>query len=97
MALDQAVSLDPNYDDAVLLLAEINLSTGHGETVIEPMTRLLKRSPDLGTPHCSWRPLMAPLIGSMMPPQSSGASKTRAKGSTAPDSAWHDLSPGEKK
>ena len=47
LALDQAVSLNPNYDDAVLLLAEINLSTGHGEAVIEPMTRLLRRRPDL--------------------------------------------------
>ena len=47
LALDQAVSLNPNYDDAVLLLAQINLSTGHGEAVIEPMTRLLKRRPDL--------------------------------------------------
>jgi tetratricopeptide (TPR) repeat protein len=47
LALDQAMSLNPNYDDAVLLLAQVNLSTGHGEAVIEPMTRLLKRRPDL--------------------------------------------------
>ena len=47
MALDQVISLNPNYDDAVLLLAEINLRSGHGETVIEPLTRLLKRNPDL--------------------------------------------------
>ena len=47
LALDQAVSLNPNYDDAVLLLAQVNLSTGHAEAVIEPMTRLLKRRPDL--------------------------------------------------
>jgi tetratricopeptide (TPR) repeat protein len=47
LALDQAVSLNPNYDDAVLLLAQVNLSTGHGEAVIEPLTRLLKRRPDL--------------------------------------------------
>ena len=47
MALDQAVTLNPNYDDAVLLLAQVNLSTGHGEAVIEPMTRLLRRRPDL--------------------------------------------------
>src|SRR5436190_13704716 len=39
LALDQAVSLNPNYDDAVLLLAQVNLSTGHGEAVIEPLTR----------------------------------------------------------
>jgi tetratricopeptide (TPR) repeat protein len=47
VALDQALSLNPNYDDAVLLLAQVNLSTGHGEAVIEPVTRLLKRRPDL--------------------------------------------------
>ena len=31
----------------MLLLAEINIRTGHGEMVIEPMTRLLKKNPDL--------------------------------------------------
>jgi tetratricopeptide (TPR) repeat protein len=46
-ALDRAVSLNPNYDDAILLLAGTNLKAGHGEMVIEPMTRLLKRRPDL--------------------------------------------------
>jgi tetratricopeptide (TPR) repeat protein len=47
VALDEAVSLNPGYDDAALLLAQVNLSTGHGEAVIEPMTSLLKRRPDL--------------------------------------------------
>jgi tetratricopeptide (TPR) repeat protein len=47
VALDQAVSINPNYDDAVLMLAQVNLSTGHAEPVIEPMTRLLKKHPDL--------------------------------------------------
>jgi len=47
MALDKAVSLNPNYDDAILMLAGINLRTGHGEKVIEPMTRLLSKRPDL--------------------------------------------------
>jgi tetratricopeptide (TPR) repeat protein len=45
-ALDQAVSINPNYADAVLLIADINLRTGHSEAVIEPMTRLLKRNPE---------------------------------------------------
>ncbi len=49
VVLDQAIATNPNYDDANLLLAEINLSTGHGDMVIEPMTRLLKRRPDLRT------------------------------------------------
>jgi tetratricopeptide (TPR) repeat protein len=47
VALDRAVSLNPNYDEAVLLLAATNLNTGHGEMVIEPITRLLKKRPDL--------------------------------------------------
>ena len=47
VALDQAVSINPNYDDAVLLLAQVNLSTGHAEPVIEPMIGLLKKRPGL--------------------------------------------------
>jgi tetratricopeptide (TPR) repeat protein len=47
LALDQAVSISPNYDDAVLLLGQINVATGHGEKVIEPLNRLLQRKPDL--------------------------------------------------
>jgi tetratricopeptide (TPR) repeat protein len=47
LALDQAVSNSPNYEDAVLLLGQINVATGHGEKVIEPLNRLLQRKPDL--------------------------------------------------
>jgi tetratricopeptide (TPR) repeat protein len=47
VALDQAISINPNYDDAILRLAEINLRSGHGETVIEPITNLLRKRPDL--------------------------------------------------
>ncbi len=47
VVLDQAVSINPNYDDATLLLGQINVATGHGDKVIEPITRLLKRRPDL--------------------------------------------------
>jgi len=46
-ALDQAISINPNYDDAILRLAEINLRSGHGETAIEPITNLLRKRPDL--------------------------------------------------
>jgi tetratricopeptide (TPR) repeat protein len=46
-ALDQAVSANPNYTDAVLLLAEVNLRSGHADMVIKPMTDLLKRIPEL--------------------------------------------------
>jgi tetratricopeptide (TPR) repeat protein len=45
--LDQAVSINPDYDDAVLLLAEINAATRHGDKVIEPLNRLLQRRPNL--------------------------------------------------
>jgi tetratricopeptide (TPR) repeat protein len=45
--LDQVVSLNPEYDDAVLLLGQVNLATGHGEKVIEPLSRLAKKRPDL--------------------------------------------------
>jgi tetratricopeptide (TPR) repeat protein len=47
LALDQAVSISPNYEDAVLLLGQINVATGHGEKVIEPLNRLLQRKPEL--------------------------------------------------
>jgi len=47
LALDKAISINPNYDDANLLLAEANLRSGHSEAVIEPMTRLLRKRPDL--------------------------------------------------
>jgi tetratricopeptide (TPR) repeat protein len=47
VALDQAVSINPDYDDAVLLLGQTNLATGHGDKVIEPLSRLLRKRPDL--------------------------------------------------
>src|SRR5262245_29471520 len=47
VALEQAISINPNYDDAILRLAEINLRSGHAETVIEPITNLLRKRPDL--------------------------------------------------
>ncbi len=47
VALDQAMSVNPNYADAVLLLAEINLRSGHSEMVIDSLANLLKKSPDL--------------------------------------------------
>ena len=47
LALDQAVSASPNYTDALLLLAEINLRSGHSDMVIKPMTDLLKRMPEM--------------------------------------------------
>jgi tetratricopeptide (TPR) repeat protein len=46
-ALEQVISANPNFADAIVLLAEINLRSGHGEAVIEPLTRLLNRNPEL--------------------------------------------------
>jgi tetratricopeptide (TPR) repeat protein len=47
VALDQAISINPNFADAILLLAETNLRSGHGDMVIEPITNLLRKRPDL--------------------------------------------------
>jgi tetratricopeptide (TPR) repeat protein len=47
VALDQAVSINPDFDEAVLLLGQVNLATGHGDKMIEPMSRLLGKRPDL--------------------------------------------------
>ena len=47
VALDQAISINPNFADAIVLLAETNLRSGHGEMVIEPITSLLRKRPDL--------------------------------------------------
>src|SRR5256885_4371166 len=47
VALDQAISINPNFADAIVLLAETNLRSGHGEMVIEPITNLLRKRPDL--------------------------------------------------
>ena len=51
------------YDDAVLMLAGTNFSTGHGEKVIEPSwTRLREKGPISGVPHSSLAQPMARLI-----------------------------------
>ena len=47
VALDQAISISPNYDDAIVLRAGINVNAGHSEMVIEPLIGLLKKRPDL--------------------------------------------------
>lgn len=47
VALNQAISINPNFADAIVLLAETDLRSGRSEAVIEPMTRLLRKRPDL--------------------------------------------------
>jgi tetratricopeptide (TPR) repeat protein len=47
VALEQAITASPTYTDAVLLLAEINLRSGHADMVLKPMTDLLKRMPEI--------------------------------------------------
>jgi tetratricopeptide (TPR) repeat protein len=46
LALQQAVSANGNYLDAVLLLGEINIRAGHSESAIEPLRRVLKTDPE---------------------------------------------------
>src|SRR5437773_8869430 len=47
VVLDEAVSANPNYPEAILLLADINLRSGHADMVIKPMTDLLRNTPEL--------------------------------------------------
>src|SRR5262245_14872303 len=46
LALEQTVSRNPGYLDALLLLAEINIRTGHGEAAVEPLKRVLQADPE---------------------------------------------------
>ena len=52
----------------ILLLAELNLRSGHPDTVIKPMTDLLRKTPELRK-SCigSWLSLTVRLIGWMTP------------------------------
>ncbi|HEX5491528.1 MAG TPA: tetratricopeptide repeat protein [Candidatus Udaeobacter sp.] len=45
LTLEQTVSSNPNYVDAVLMLAEINIRTGHSDLAIEPLQRILHTYP----------------------------------------------------
>ena len=47
LALEGAVSINPIYTDAVVLLAQVNLRSGQADRAIEPLTDLLKRRPEL--------------------------------------------------
>src|SRR4030095_2463809 len=46
LALEQALSSNPNYLDAISMLAEINIRTGHSDLAIEPLTRMLRTYPE---------------------------------------------------
>jgi tetratricopeptide (TPR) repeat protein len=46
LALQQAVSSNPNYFDAISMLAEINIRTGHSDLAIEPLIRMLHTYPE---------------------------------------------------
>jgi tetratricopeptide (TPR) repeat protein len=50
LALEQTVSSNPNYLDAVLMLAEINIRTGQGAAAIEPLKRMVKMFPEQRRP-----------------------------------------------
>jgi tetratricopeptide (TPR) repeat protein len=46
--LDQAIASEPNYLEAILLRAEINLRTGNAAAVVNSMTSVLAKNPELG-------------------------------------------------
>jgi len=46
-ALDQALAADPNYAEAILLRADLNLRTGHGGAAISALEDLLKKNAGL--------------------------------------------------
>jgi tetratricopeptide (TPR) repeat protein len=50
-SLNQAVALDADYTDAVLLLAELNVRRGNPKAAIDSLTRLLRREPNLLLAH----------------------------------------------
>ena len=98
VVLDQVISRNPNYADAILLLADINLRSGHGEAVIEPMTRLLKRNPELRSAGL----LLAAALGSLDRFDDAAvvtrrASKAGAARSTTPDGTRPDISSSQEK
>ena len=45
--LEHAVASSPNYADAVLLLAELNIRAGKAQTAVDPLTSLVQKRPDL--------------------------------------------------
>lgn len=47
VVLTQAVAIAPNYADAVLLLGELNITTGQAQVAVDALTDLLKKRPDL--------------------------------------------------
>jgi tetratricopeptide (TPR) repeat protein len=44
-ALRQAIATSPDYEDAILLLADINLRSRNPQAVVEPMLDILKKDP----------------------------------------------------
>ena len=78
-------------------LLQTNISTGHGEMVIEPMTRLLKKRPDLRAAAF----LLATAYGSLDRFDEATAvlqeqAKLTPQRSRAPESAWPDSIAGRK-
>ncbi len=45
--LDQALAANPNYTEAILLRAELNIRTGHGQAAISGLEDLLKKNAGL--------------------------------------------------
>lgn len=49
--LTEAVSISPDYTDAIILLAEVNLRTGNAEPVVSAMLSLIKKQPGMVQPR----------------------------------------------
>jgi len=50
-SLKEAIALDPNNGEAVLLLAQVNLRRGEVNSVIDSLTRLTQQQPQLAQAH----------------------------------------------
>ena len=50
-SLNQAVTLEPNFADALLLLAELNLRKGNSVPAITSLTALVKQQPQIAQAH----------------------------------------------
>lgn len=50
-SLNQALAIDPNYSDAIVTLAEVNINQGNASSAIAPLSELVRRQPQLYQAH----------------------------------------------
>ena len=51
VSLNEAVTLDPDFADAVLALAQLNINKGDYSPVVSSLTRLIKQKPQIAQAH----------------------------------------------